>query len=218
MKKLLKSELKKYELIFFDFDGVIKDSNNIKTEAFRKLFDKYGKSISSKVVEHHKQNTGISRFEKIPYYYENFLNTKLDSGQIKKVNKEFSNIVMNDVINSKWIKYSYEFLLNNSFNQEFILITGTPQDEINYICRSLKINNCFKEIYGSPIQKDKVVEKYLSDKPNLKKHSIYIGDSFVDYTAAIKNRISFVYRLGDNANSGIKDKANFYIYDFEHLV
>tara|TARA_B100000575_G_C22973932_1_gene562177 strand:- start:37 stop:693 length:657 start_codon:yes stop_codon:yes gene_type:complete len=218
MIKLSKSKLKEFKLIFFDFDGVIKESNQIKTEAFRKLFSKYGNKVATKVVEHHKKNTGISRFEKIPFYYERYLNIKVDDDQLMTINKELSKIVTSEVINSAWVKYSNEFLIKNAFNQEFFLITGTPQEEINEICKSLKIKHCFRSIHGSPIKKDKIVSEILLNRDEIRELSIFIGDSEVDYLAAAKNKISFVYRLGDNIIDDIKKKAEFYINDFRELV
>ena len=53
--------------IIFDFDGVITDSVNIKKEAFAELYSKYGSRIQKKVVNHHLEHGGISRFDKIKY-------------------------------------------------------------------------------------------------------------------------------------------------------
>ena len=39
--------------IIFDYDGVIAESNFIKTEAMEILFEKEGKEIQSKVVKYH---------------------------------------------------------------------------------------------------------------------------------------------------------------------
>ncbi len=41
----------KIKTVFFDFDGVLVDSVNIKTKAFAKLFDPYGQEIEAKVVD-----------------------------------------------------------------------------------------------------------------------------------------------------------------------
>ncbi len=57
-----------YKVLFWDFDGVIKDSVDVKTKAFIKLFEEYGVGISTKVKEHHLANGGMSRFEKFPLY------------------------------------------------------------------------------------------------------------------------------------------------------
>ena len=50
--------------IFFDFDGVILNSVNVKTEAFRDMYKQYGDDIAQKVVNHHLANGGVSIFEK----------------------------------------------------------------------------------------------------------------------------------------------------------
>ena len=55
-------------IIFWDFDGVIKDSVQIKSKAFGNLFAQFGNIISKRVIEHHESNGGMSRFEKIPIY------------------------------------------------------------------------------------------------------------------------------------------------------
>ena len=56
--------------IIFDFDGVILESIDVKTEAFKKLYQPYGSNISNKVVKNHLANGGISRYEKIKIYHK----------------------------------------------------------------------------------------------------------------------------------------------------
>ena len=58
--------------IFFDFDGVIVESAGIKTEAFRKLFSNYPDQVDE-IVDYHKANAGISRYDKFDYIYEKIL-------------------------------------------------------------------------------------------------------------------------------------------------
>ena len=67
MNDKTKIRIKNAKIIFWDFDGVIKDSVPVKGEAFRKLFIKYGSDISEKVVDHHYKNGGVSRYEKIRF-------------------------------------------------------------------------------------------------------------------------------------------------------
>ena len=68
MKENIHDLIKYSEVVFWDFDGVIKDSVEAKSLAFEKLFAIYGPEISKKVRKHHEQNTGLSRFDKIPIY------------------------------------------------------------------------------------------------------------------------------------------------------
>ena len=59
----------KIKNIFFDFDGVIAESVNAKTEAFREMYIEHGTEIANKVVDYHINHGGVSRFEKFKYYY-----------------------------------------------------------------------------------------------------------------------------------------------------
>ncbi|MEE9509964.1 MAG: HAD hydrolase-like protein [Candidatus Bathyarchaeia archaeon] len=54
----------KYQAFFFDFDGVLADSVEVKTRAFAKLFESYGPEIQARVVEHHRKNGGMTRKDK----------------------------------------------------------------------------------------------------------------------------------------------------------
>ena len=57
---------KKY--IFWDFDGVIKESVEVKSDAFEQLFKSFGSKVAKKIRSHHEKNGGISRFDKLPIY------------------------------------------------------------------------------------------------------------------------------------------------------
>ena len=51
--------MKEYSNIFWDFDGVIKDSMTVKSDAFEQLFLPFGENIAKKVRTHHEANGGI---------------------------------------------------------------------------------------------------------------------------------------------------------------
>ena len=63
-------DLANYTYFFWDFDGVIKESVSIKTNAFKKLFSDQNNSTLLKIIDHHLENGGVSRYEKIPLYNE----------------------------------------------------------------------------------------------------------------------------------------------------
>ena len=70
--------------IIFDFDGVIAESVQVKTDAFVELYKQYGSNILEKVIKHHEGNGGMSRFEKIKFYHESFLNKTITDGKISE--------------------------------------------------------------------------------------------------------------------------------------
>ncbi len=208
--------------IFFDFDGVIVDSVNVKTKAFEKLYLKYGKNIAKKVVEHHRANGGMSRFEKFKLYHSMFLGSELSSLEVNQLAKEFSILVKEGVINSPEVNGSHKFLkkYNNKYNM--FIITGTPTNESREICYSRGINYCFREVCGSPQKKDYWI-KYLLKKYSLKiSETIFVGDALADYDAAQSGEILFFLREYSENYNLFKNIKNIYRFndfmEFEKLL
>ena len=59
--------------IIFDFDGVIAESTNIKTDAFVSIYNEYSEEVQARVKDYHVKNSGISRYKKILYYQKEIL-------------------------------------------------------------------------------------------------------------------------------------------------
>jgi len=57
--KLIQNVIDSKKLLIFDFDGVLADSVEVKTEAFALLYKPYGQKVVEKVVSHHRDNGGI---------------------------------------------------------------------------------------------------------------------------------------------------------------
>ena len=56
--------MNKYKSIIFDCDGVILNSNKIKTESFRKIMIQFDQSAVKEFINYHKNNGGLSRYRK----------------------------------------------------------------------------------------------------------------------------------------------------------
>lgn len=189
----LEKYLSKFELILWDFDGVIKDSVDVKSDVFYGIFLKYGKTIANRVKMHHEQNGGMSRYEKIPIYLE-LAGQNSDNTSVTRVCDDFSNKVVEKVVNSPWVKSSKKYLDKYHNKKTFLLITATPEVEINYILKSLKIDNYFKIIMGAPIKKTVAVQKCLEIYNISRDKVVMVGDSNTDLVAAQNNNINFILR------------------------
>jgi beta-phosphoglucomutase-like phosphatase (HAD superfamily) len=66
--------------IILDFDGVILESVSIKTEAFRSLFS-FAPEHVDRIVQFHKDNGGMSRFDKFWHIYNTILHDDLSEQQ-----------------------------------------------------------------------------------------------------------------------------------------
>lgn len=180
--------------IFFDFDGVIAESVNVKTEAFRKLYESYGAEISTKVVEHHMANGGMSRFEKFRHYHKEFLGELISEDKVASLANEFSNLVLVGVINAPQVDGSHDFLKNNHENYNCYVITGTPTEEAREIVKARGLASYFKGVYGSPEKKDHWSDFILNQKGYQIEETVFVGDALADYNAAKVFDMTFLLR------------------------
>jgi HAD superfamily hydrolase (TIGR01549 family) len=196
MKENIHDLIKYSEVVFWDFDGVIKDSVEAKSLAFEKLFAIYGPEISKKVRKHHEQNTGLSRFDKIPIYMSwsgEFVSDK----SVQEFCTKFSYLVKKAIINSPWVPGFLEIFESNTSKQKHILVTATPKDEIDYILEELGIESFFYKVYGAPSPKKDAISMELINLAIKSENAIMIGDSSNDYEAAKNNNIMFFLRHTD---------------------
>ncbi len=189
--------MKEFKIVIWDFDGVIKDSVMVKADAFAELFTDENSNLKERIKNHHLKNIGISRFEKIPIYLR-WVGKEPSKSNISKYTEKFSELVVDRVVNSKWVPGVEKILRVNPFNQIFILASATPLEELNLILKKLKLQSCFKLIYGSPQDKHFAISETLN-KFNIKcSDMLFIGDSITDYNAASKNKIRFLLRTNES--------------------
>ena len=182
-----------WEAVFFDFDGVILDSVDVKTKAFAKMFRKYGPEVEERVVEYHLNNGGVSRFDKFRYYYEEILNKPVNEKIIKTLSEQFSNLVIDGVLSSPFMPGAREIL--ESLKEKEIpcyIVSATPYEEINLIVKKKGLKGYFKEVHGSPRKKWEICQEIINRKDYNPQNCLLIGDAMSDYEAAQKNRISFL--------------------------
>jgi len=173
---------------------VLAESFHIKTQAFYQLYEKYGKEIAEKVVRHHKENGGMSRFEKFPYYHKTFLNIGLDENGIEKLSDEFSKIVVDAVVDADEVPGALWFLNKYQQVSKYWIASATPTNEINRIAEKRGISDYFISIYGSPENKSSIVSNIINKNRLKNSETIFFGDAMSDYIAAKDNNIDFMLR------------------------
>jgi len=185
--------LEKAQVIFFDFDGVIKESIPVKSDAFEELFLPYGVSTAKRVRNHHEENGGMSRYEKIPLYLK-WSGLDPSRENIDRFSDNFSKIVKNRVIKSEWVEPVKRYLDSFYNSKVFILVTATPEDEILEIVEKLGIRGYFHEVHGSPKSKVEVLQNVIKQMGVDPAQTYMVGDSVHDYAAAISNDVPFLLR------------------------
>ncbi len=189
------------KIIFWDFDGVIKESVEVKTKAYADLFRSYGDAIADQVQDHHLKNGGVSRFEKIPLYMH-WAGVGVDAANVGDFCSRFSQLVLQSVIEAPWVEGVERLLRTNPLRQTFILVSATPIDELRYILHALNLSECFSAVYGAPTSKKEAIRMTLEDGKYLRDECLMIGDALADMEAAKANDVPFLLRR-HNANADL---------------
>lgn len=179
--------------IFFDFDGVLAESVNIKTEAFKSMYLHHGEEFAQRVVAHHIDNGGVSRFEKFKIYNGQWLGETINDEIIQQLAHEYSEIVLDKVTHCKEVNGATS-LLEAHPNITKYIITGTPTEEIRIILERRKMSHYFEDAFGSPPKKDHWVKELIATNNLKPDECVFVGDALADYEAAVKNKVPFILR------------------------
>jgi len=204
-------DINKYRAFFFDFDGVIADSVNIKTEAFAELYRPYGKDVVAYVVRHHKSHGGMSRFLKIRHYHKELFDQELSGDELKSLADKFSDLVMEKVIQAPLVNGVLDYILIlQRQNKKIFIVSGTPEKEIQLIVKKRSLDNYFLEVKGAPTEKAENIQ-YLMKKYNIDAaESVFFGDSPEDLKAASSLDIKFIpINYSDTGIDGYRDFTGF---------
>lgn len=187
--------------IVFDFDGVILDSVECKTRAFARLFEEWGPDAVRHMVDYHLANGGISRFEKIRYFYTNFLEEPLPDEELTRLAGAFRTYAFHEVAAANWIPGAHEFLAEWYNHYTFFVASGTPDDELREIVRLREIEQYFSEVHGSPEVKENIIRGILARHDLAPGDVLFVGDAMTDYRAAHATGLAFIGVQGSDPSA-----------------
>ena len=146
------------------------------------------------MVEYAMSNGGMSRYEKIKYFFEEIRNETISDASVQILSRQYTELVKQKVIDAEPVKGSLEFLSNNYTNYDFAIVSGSDQEELREVCQARKIYQLFLKILGSPERKETNLSRLLSEEEWDKESCLFIGDSLNDLEAAQINNIDFIAR------------------------
>ncbi|MDH5730487.1 MAG: HAD hydrolase-like protein [Gammaproteobacteria bacterium] len=204
----------------FDLDGVLVDSVEVKTQAFYKIYCQYGENIAQRVVDHHRANGGMSRYDKFSYYHKEFLNQEITQEQLDDLAEKFSKIVVEKVIKADEIAGARQFLEKVCYHGFRCAInSATPQKELDPILSQRNILHHFEWVYGSPASKSQNLYTLLKETNLDHGQLVFFGDAKADYNAAKEVGIMFI-GVGDFMKEYFSKQNyhEFVINDFLEIV
>ena len=189
--------MKKYKSLIFDCDGVILNSNQIKTTAFRKVLKKYHINAVDEFINYHRNNGGVSRYIKIEKFLKNILpkyveNKEFNEDELCMLLQNYSNECKESLLKCEVTK-ELSNLRKVCGNIPWLIVSGGDQVELREVFNKRDLASFFNGgIFGSPEKKIDIIKREIFNGI-IKFPALMLGDSKLDHIAAKSNNIDFLF-------------------------
>jgi len=197
------------KVIFWDFDGVLMDSNSVRDLGFERVLAEFPEDQVNQLLKFHKANGGLSRYVKFRYFFEEVRGESITDKEVFIWAERFS-IIMKELLvdPNLLIRETINFVKENQGKYIMHITSGSDQEELRFICKNLEIDHLFRSIHGSPKPKKEWVGELIRENNYSSEECVLIGDSINDWEAAKKNRVKFT--AYNNYSLSHLNSFNFY--------
>ena len=179
--------------LIFDFDGVILDSNALKTDAFRDIFGRYPKHADAMMAYHHA-HVSQSRYEKFTHLVEHRLGRRGDRRLVNQLADQFADLLRDRMDRCPLVPGARQLLDDVSTRVPLFLASVTPEAELLRLLDAHALRQYFRDVYGCPPwTKPDAVQDIVSRLGGARGIAL-IGDSAGDQRAAAANGVEFIPR------------------------
>jgi HAD superfamily hydrolase (TIGR01549 family) len=181
--------------IIFDCDGVLFDSNTLKTEAFREILADYPQEVINQFITYHQTNGGVSRYVKLRAFFTDFLQVPVDEEKLDQLLQDFGMSCQRLYQQAALTPDCLTVLEKLSCQVPLFVASGSDEAELRQVFAWRGLDKFFQGIYGSPKTKQNCVTEILLTAPS-KTGIVFVGDAESDYRAAKGAGISFIFMAG----------------------
>jgi phosphoglycolate phosphatase-like HAD superfamily hydrolase len=167
----MQMNIERYTTLVFDCDGVILNSNKIKTEAFYETTKSFGHDFAQALVDYHIQNGGVSRYAKFEYFFHKILNQQVDQLALDNLLLQFTEIVKQELATCEVAEGLAELKHQNK-DAKWLVVSGGDQTELREVFVTKNLAQC---------------------NLNIIMPALFLGDSKYDYQAAKSAGLDFVF-------------------------
>lgn len=181
-----------YSSLVFDCDGVVLNSNKVKTEAFYEAALPYGEGAAQALVDHHVTNGGVSRYLKFEYFLNYLVPPDVVGPGLDELLEVYARKVREGLIECEADSGLFE-LREQTPSTPWFIVSGGDQAELREVFSEKGLDHLFDGgIYGSPDTKDKILARELR-AGGIVRPALFIGDSRYDHEASVNAGLDFVF-------------------------
>lgn len=189
------SMLKTYKTFVFDCDGVVLDSNKVKTQAFYQAALPYGEAAAQALVEYHVTHGGVSRYKKFAHFLNDLVPEyapAINGPDLDSLLAAYAAAVQEGLLQCQ-IAPGLAELRAATPNARWLIVSGGDQAELRRVFSSRGIADFFDGgIFGSPDSKDVILAREL-ERNNISQPGLFLGDSKYDFQAANAAGLDFLF-------------------------
>lgn len=190
----MKQPLTAYNSLVFDCDGVVLDSNQVKTAAFYQTTLPYGEAAAQAMVEYHTANGGVSRYEKFAYFLEQIAGG-MNGLDLEELLSAYAANVRRGLLRCS-IAPGLAALRRQVPSTRWAIVSGGDQAELRDVFFRRGIADWFDAgIFGSPDDKKVILEREI-EAGTIRFPALFLGDSRYDFEAARHAGIDFLFISG----------------------
>lgn len=183
-------KLDNYRTLVFDCDGVVLNSNKVKTEAFYKAALPFGEEAAKKLVAYHVLNGGISRYKKFEWFIQQVVTNQ--KAELHELLESYAEFVRDGLLTCDIAEGLFE-LREKTSNANWLIVSGGDQQELREVFAARNLIDLFDGgIFGSPDSKDIILEREIAAN-NIHKLAIFLGDSRYDHIVSSNAGLDFVF-------------------------
>lgn len=181
-----------YRCWVFDCDGVLLDSNAIKTQAFHDVGMQYGQAVADALATYHVTHGGISRFIKFQYLFSDILKRAPETGELEHALEQFATAAKDRLLQCPMAPRIHEVLQAVSATGPAYVVSGGMQDELRDIFAQRGLDQYFTAIFGSPDTKDAILQRERSSG-TMPDPALFVGDARYDFEVADRFGLDFAF-------------------------
>ncbi|MFL1482904.1 HAD family hydrolase [Marinobacter sp. LN3S78] len=187
------ADLARYRTWVFDCDGVLLDSNRVKTEAFYRAAEPYGRDHAEALVDYHVRNGGISRYVKFSTFLSDIVGrSRVDTDELQQLLDRYAGLV-GEGLRQCAVADGLMALRRLTGSARWLVVSGGDQEELRSVFADRGLAELFDGgIFGSPDTKDEILARER-ETGGILQPAVFIGDSRYDIEAATRAGLDFIF-------------------------
>ncbi len=185
--------------VIFDFDGVVLDSNRLKTDAFGRVLADAGYSAEAvaRFLAYQARNFGRSRYLLFDDFLREFAGDEAGNRDREHLLAAFGRACVDGygaVPETEGVRELLDGL--RARGTRLFVASGSDQEELRGVVAARGLGDYFDDVLGSPMRKTDCVRTILhalGEPAQAARAAWFVGDAVADLQAAEDHGVPFVY-------------------------